>query len=89
MAAARVLVFCSRLQGHLAGEVQTGSVLSRLDALPDLEQLDDPRIVPFMVNVLADQRGRRRPNHHSAVHARGGEMDPVGRRIDHPPPSKR
>src|SRR5437879_5669400 len=32
------------------------SVLSKLDALLDLEQLDDPRIVPFLLHVLADQR---------------------------------
>ncbi len=32
------------------------SVLSKLDALLDLEQIDDPRIVPFLVHVLADQR---------------------------------
>src|SRR5258707_9669874 len=34
----------------------TWSVLSKLDALLDLEQLDDPRIVPFLLYVLADQR---------------------------------
>jgi len=34
----------------------TRSVLSKLDALLDLEQLDDPRIVPFLLRVLADQR---------------------------------
>jgi hypothetical protein len=30
----------------------TWSVLSKLDALLDLEQLDDPRIVPFLLHVL-------------------------------------
>src|SRR3984893_12367832 len=34
----------------------TWSVMSKLDALMDLEQIDDPRIVPFLVQVLIDQR---------------------------------
>ena len=34
----------------------TWSVVSKLDALFDLEQLDDPRIVLFLVHVVADQR---------------------------------
>lgn len=34
----------------------TSSVASKLDALMDLERLRDPRIVPFLVELLADQR---------------------------------
>jgi hypothetical protein len=34
----------------------TSSVVSRLDALPDLERLGDPRVVPFLLEVLADRR---------------------------------
>src|ERR1700730_192067 len=33
----------------------TWSVMSKLDALMDLEQIDDPRIVTFLVEVLVDQ----------------------------------
>jgi hypothetical protein len=32
----------------------TWSVMSKLDALMDLEQIDDPRIVTFLVEVLVD-----------------------------------
>jgi hypothetical protein len=34
----------------------TSSVLSKLDALVDLEQIDDPRIVQFLMLVLLDPR---------------------------------
>jgi hypothetical protein len=34
----------------------TSSLMSKLDALMDLEQIDDPRIVAFLVEVLVDQR---------------------------------
>lgn len=34
----------------------TSSVRSKLDALMDLERLRDPRVVPFLLGVLADRR---------------------------------
>ena len=34
----------------------TSSVVSKLDALLDLERLGDPRVVPFLLEVLADRR---------------------------------
>jgi hypothetical protein len=34
----------------------TSPLLSKLDTSADLERLNDPRIVPFLVHVLADQR---------------------------------
>jgi HEAT repeat protein len=51
-----------------------GSVLSKLDALLDLEQLDDPRIVPFLVHVLADQREETEVRIHVLKQLRNGRL---------------
>ena len=37
-----------------AYRVRASSVKSKLDVLMDLERIRDPRVVPFMLNVLAD-----------------------------------
>jgi len=58
----------------------TRSVLSKLDALLDLEQLDDPRIVPFLVHVLADQREPTEVRIHVLKRLRNGRLQPGDRR---------
>src|SRR5258708_5308325 len=57
----------------------TWSVLSKLDALLDLEQLDDPRIVPFLVHVLADQREPTEVRIHVLKRLRNGRLQPGDR----------
>src|SRR5258708_19448830 len=57
----------------------TRSVLSKLDALLDLEQLDDPRIVPFLVHVLADQREPTEVRIHVLKRLRNGRLQPADR----------
>ena len=54
----------------------TWSVLSKLDALLDLEQLDDPRIVPFLLHVLADQREPTEVRIHVLKRLRNGRLQP-------------
>src|SRR5260221_6799774 len=58
----------------------TRSVLSKLDALLDLEQLDDPRIVPFLLHVLADQREPTEVRIHVLMQLRNGRLQPGDRR---------
>src|SRR2546430_17470021 len=57
----------------------TWSVLSKLDALLDLEQLDDPRIVPFLLHVLADQREPTEVRIHVLKRLRNGRLQPADR----------
>ena len=38
---------------------RTSSVGSQIDALADIERLNDPRIAPFLLDVLADRRAPR------------------------------
>ena len=57
----------------------TGSVLSKLDALLDLEQLDDPRIVPFLLHVLADQHEPTEVRIHVLKRLRNGRLQPEAR----------
>src|ERR1700682_6097747 len=52
----------------------TWSVLSKLDALLDLEQLDDPRIVPLLLHVLADQREPTEVRIHVLKRLRNGHL---------------
>lgn len=58
----------------------TWSVLSKLDALLDLEQLDDPRIVPFLLQVLADQGEPTEVRIHVLKRLRNGRLQPGARR---------
>ena len=55
------------------------SVVSKLDALLDLEQIDDPRIVPFLVQVLADQRELTEVRIHVLKQLRDGRLQPAQR----------
>ena len=57
----------------------TRSVLSKLDALLDLEQLDDPRIVPFLLHVLAGQREPTEVRIHVLKRLRNGRLQPEER----------
>jgi len=57
----------------------TWSVLSKLDALLDLEQLDDPRIVPCLLHVLADQREPTEVRIHVLKRLRNGRLQPGDR----------
>src|SRR5258707_13729619 len=57
----------------------TSSALSKLDALLDLEQLDDPRIVPFLLHVLADQREPTEVRIHVLQRLRNGRLQPGDR----------
>src|ERR1700680_3639550 len=59
----------------------TRSVLSKLDALLDLEQLDDRRIVPFLLRVLADQREPTEVRIHVLKRLRNGRLSPENRSL--------
>ena len=59
----------------------TRSVLSKLDALLDLEQLDDPRIVPFLLRVLADQREPTEVRIHVLKRLRNGSLSSENRSL--------
>src|ERR1700682_153711 len=59
----------------------TWSVLSKLDALLDLEQLDDPRIVPFLLHVLADQREPTEVRIHVLKRLRNGGLSSENRSL--------
>ena len=58
----------------------TWSVMSKLDALMDLEQIDDPRIVPFLVQVLVDQREPTEVRINVLKQLRNGRLQPAERR---------
>ena len=57
----------------------TWSVMSKLDALMDLEQIDDPRIVPFLVQVLVDQREPTEVRINVLKQLRNGRLQPPQR----------
>ena len=57
----------------------TWSVMSKLDALMDLEQIDDPRIVPFLVQVLVDQREPTEVRINVLKQLRNGRLQPAER----------
>jgi predicted neuraminidase len=57
----------------------TSSVASKLDALMDLERLGDPRIVPFLLQVLADQREPSDVRIHVLRRLRDGRFIPACR----------
>src|SRR5712692_2547197 len=61
------------------GARATWSVLSKTDALLDIEQLDDPRIVPFLINVLADLREPTEVRIHVLKQLRNGRLQPAHR----------
>jgi hypothetical protein len=56
------------------------SVASKLDALLDLEQLDDQRIVPFLVHVLVDRCEPTNVRIHVLKRLRNGRLQPADRR---------
>jgi HEAT repeat protein len=55
------------------------SVAPQLDALLDLEQLDDPRIEPFLVHVLADRREPTEVRIHVLKRLRNRRLQPAHR----------
>jgi hypothetical protein len=55
------------------------SVRSKTDVLLDLERLRDPRVVPFLVDVLADQREVTPVRIHVLKRLRNGNLPPVYR----------
>jgi hypothetical protein len=57
----------------------TWSVMSKLDALMDLEQIDDPRILPFLVQVLVDQREPTEVRINVLKQLRNGRLQPAER----------
>jgi hypothetical protein len=57
----------------------TSSVMSQLDALMDLEQIDDPRIVTFLVEVLMDQRKPTEVRINVLKQLRNGRLQPTQR----------
>jgi len=57
----------------------TSSVMSQLDALMDLEQIDDPRIVTFLVGVLVDQRKPTEVRINVLKQLRNGRLQPTQR----------
>src|SRR4030081_3574085 len=57
----------------------TWSVMSKLDALMDLEQIDDPRIVTFLVEVLVDQRKPTEVRINVLKQLRNGRLQPTQR----------
>jgi hypothetical protein len=52
----------------------TASSASKLDLLMDLERLDDPRIVPFLVGVLADESQPMEVRIHLVRRLRNGRL---------------
>ena len=55
----------------------TWSVMSKLDALMDLGQIDDPRIVPFLVEVLVDQGEPMEVRINVLKQLRNGRLQPL------------
>ena len=63
-------------------ELDVGSsATSKLDILMDLERLDDPRIVPFLVGVLADESEPMEVRIHLIRRLRNGRLTPDERRL--------
>src|SRR5262249_39797586 len=54
----------------------TASVRSKLDALLDLERLREPRIVPFLLDVLVDRREPTPVRIHVLKRLRNGHLPP-------------
>ena len=52
------------------------SVVARLDALMDLERLRDPKVVPFLLDVLADRREPPEVRMHVLWRVRMGHLTP-------------
>ncbi len=59
----------------------TASVASRLSALMNLEQLGDPRIVRFFLDVLADEREPKQVRLHVLKRLRSGHFKPPDRAL--------
>src|SRR5713226_7408962 len=57
----------------------TWSLMSKLDALMDLEQIDDPRIVPFLVEVLVDAGESTEVRINVLRQLRNGRLQPLQR----------
>jgi hypothetical protein len=57
------------------------SATSKLDILMDLERLDDPCIVPFLVGVLADESQPMEVRIHLIRRLRNGRLAPDERRL--------
>src|SRR6266852_3385174 len=57
----------------------TWSVMSKLDALMDLERVDDPRIVTFLVEVLVDQGEPTEVRINVLKQLRNGRLQPLQR----------
>ena len=57
------------------------SAPTKLDILMDLERLDDPRIVPFLVEVLADENQPMEVRTHLVRRLRNGRQTPDERRF--------
>jgi hypothetical protein len=55
--------------------------MTKLDRLMDLERLDDPRIVPFLVGVLADETQPMEVRIHLIRRLRNGRLTPDERRL--------
>jgi HEAT repeat protein len=53
--------------------------MSKLDALMDLEQVDDPRIVPFLVEVLVDAGESTEVRINVLKQLRNGRLQPLQR----------
>jgi hypothetical protein len=58
----------------------TWSVMSKLDALMDLERIDDPRIVPFLVEVLVDAGESTEVRINVLRQLRNGRLQPLQRK---------
>ena len=54
----------------------TSSATSKLDLLMDLERLDDPRVVPFLVGVMADETQPIDVRIHLVRRLRNGRLAP-------------
>jgi hypothetical protein len=68
-----------RLIAAFAAREPTASAASKLDLLLDLERRDDPRIVPFLVGVLADESQPMEVRIHLVRRLRNGRLAPEER----------
>ncbi|HEX6656177.1 MAG TPA: hypothetical protein VF153_08210 [Candidatus Limnocylindria bacterium] len=66
----------ARLIAAFEAREPTASAASKLDMLMDLERLDDPRIVPFLVGVLADESQPMEIRIHLVRRLRNGRLAP-------------
>jgi hypothetical protein len=69
----------ARLIAAFEARDPTASASSKLDLLMDLERLDDPRIVPFLVGVLADESQPTEVRIHLVRRLRNGRLAPEER----------